>query len=84
MEEKHSRVFETADLYLTSALVVLLGVEPKLAIHNEKTFAQFKASDELYQAMAAYNRGDTASLFQYATTIKRIRGEFLNMKRFKT
>jgi len=77
----NENVFETPDLYLSSAIVMILNVEPLYTVRNEKTFFGFPVSDELYKSMAAYNAGATLCASQYADTIKRLRAEMYARRR---
>jgi len=70
-------VFETPDLYLSSAIVMILKVEPSYTVRNDKTFFCFPVSDALYKTMGAYNAGRALCAIEYADTIKRLRAEML-------
>lgn len=80
MDLKQKRIFTTSDLYLTAALVLLLKIEPTFDVISGRTLAVFPVSDGLYQAMTAYNSGAEVGAFEFAETIKRIRGEFISRK----
>lgn len=71
------KVFETADLYLTSAITTLLKIEPFFKVIRGKTIFCFVATDELYRAMSVYNAGVALPAIEYAGTIKRLRGEMI-------
>ncbi len=71
------RLFETPDLYLSAALVILLGKEPTFRVVRNKTIFCFPATDELYRAMSVYNAGVPVSAIEFAETIKRLRAEMI-------
>jgi hypothetical protein len=71
------RVFETADLYLSAALVTLLKIQPAFKVIRGKTIFCFPATDDLYRAMSVYNAGVALSAVEYAETIKRLRAEMI-------
>ncbi len=70
-------IFETPDLYLSAALVMLLNIEPAYKVVNGKTLFCFPVSDDLYRAMSLYNAGVRVSASVYAETIKRMRAEMI-------
>lgn len=74
------KVFETADLYLSSAITTLLKIEPIYKVIRGKTIFCFIATDELYRAMTVYNAGVSLPAVEYADTIKRLRAEMLTRR----
>lgn len=74
MKEKN---FETADLYLSSAVSIFLKQQPKFRVENGRTLFVFPISDGLYRAMAEYNNGAPISAYEYAQMIKRLRAEMI-------
>lgn len=70
----------TADLYLASAISILLNTQPNFRGSNGKVLFVFPASDELYKAMNDYNNGIPLNSYEFAQTIKRIRAEMLIRK----
>ncbi len=74
MKEKE---FVTPDLYLSSAISILLNLQPNFKVENGRTLFCFPASADLYKAMTAYNNGIPLSAYEYAEKIKRMRGEML-------
>ena len=80
MKEKD---FETADLYLSSAITILLKSNPTYKVENGRTLFVFPISDELYKAMNAFNNGIQLNAYDYAQTIKYLRAEML-MRRGQT
>jgi hypothetical protein len=71
------RVFETPDLYLSAALVMLLEARPAFKVARGKTIFCFPATDDLYRAMSIYNAGAPLNAIEYAETIKRLRAEMI-------
>lgn len=69
--------FETADLYLASAISILLKSNPSYKVENRRTLFIFPVSDNLYKAMAEYHGGIQLNAFEYAQIIKRLRAEML-------
>lgn len=80
MSDEKYKIFETPDPYLTAAIVVFLKIEPEYIVYKKKTFARFQATDNLYQAMGAYNAGAQVSAIDYADAIKVIRAEFIRRR----
>ncbi len=74
--------FETADLYLSSAIAILLRTQPGYRVENGRTLFVFPISDDLFAVMNAYNNGVSLSAIEYAQMIKRLRAEML-MRRGK-
>lgn len=77
---KQEREFQTGDVYLAAGITVLLGTEPRYLVLNGKTFFGFPATDDLYKAMSAFNGGMALPAIEYATVIKRIRGEAISRR----
>lgn len=67
--------FTTTDLYLASAVSILLQIQPKFKVENNMVLFTFPVSDDLYRAMTAYNSGVSLNAFEFAQTIKKLRGE---------
>ena len=74
MKEKE---FVTPDLYLSSAISILLNLQPTFKVENGRTLFCFPVSDDLYKAMSAYNNGVAVSAYEFAEKIKRLRGEMI-------
>lgn len=74
------KIFETADLYLASAITTLLRTEPSFKVIRGKTIFCFPATDDLYRAMTVYNAGVSLPAVEYADTIKRLRAEMLTRR----
>jgi len=75
--------FETADLYLASAISNLLKSPPNYKVENSRTLFVFPISDDLYKAMNAFNNGIQLNAYEYSQTIKHLRAEML-MRRGQT
>ncbi|OPX95465.1 MAG: hypothetical protein A4E58_02109 [Syntrophorhabdus sp. PtaB.Bin006] len=69
--------FVTADLYLGSAISILLNQQPTFKVENGRTLFCFPVSNDLYAAMVAYNNGIPLNAYEYAEKIKRLRAEML-------
>jgi hypothetical protein len=77
MEQKE---FITPDLYLASAIWILLNLQPTFQVENGRTLFCFPVSDDLYRAMGLYNGGVPISAIEYAEKIKRLRGEMISRR----
>jgi hypothetical protein len=69
--------FETADLYLASAITILLNTPPAFRVEKGRTLFVFPISDDLYKAMNAFNGGIPLNAYEYSLVIKRLRAEML-------
>lgn len=69
--------FETADLYLSAAICILLNTQPNFKVENGRTLFVFPISDDLYKAMNDYNNGIPLNGYAYSQMIKRLRAEML-------
>lgn len=67
--------FETADLYLASAICILLNTQPSFRVENGRTLFVFPISDDLYKAMNEYNNGIPINAYSHAQMIKRLKAE---------
>lgn len=74
MEQKE---YQTADLYLASAICIILNTNPDYKVENGRTLFVFPISDDLYKAMNSYNSGISINVFEYAQMLKRLRAEML-------
>ena len=75
--KKKQTDFETADLYLASAISILLKSPPHYKVENNRTLFVYPISDDLYRAMNAYNNGIPLNALEFAQEIKRQRAEML-------
>lgn len=71
------QAFETADLYLASAVCIINNIMPDFKVKNNKTLFIFPLSDDLYKAMNGYNNGVALNAYGFAQMIKRLRAEML-------
>jgi hypothetical protein len=69
--------FETADLYLSSAICILLNTYPDFKVENGRTLFVFPICDELYKTMNAYNNGALVNAYEYSMVLKRLKAEML-------
>ncbi len=69
--------FITPDLYLSSAICIILETQPKFKIENGRTLFVFPISDDFYKAMNAYNNGIQLNVYDYAQMLKRLRAEMI-------
>lgn len=69
--------FCTYDLYLASALTLLLNIPPQYRVTNGRTIFIFPISDDLYNAVDHYNGGTAINALQYSLTLKRLRSEMM-------
>ncbi len=72
--------FETTDLYLSSAISIILNIQPSFKVENGRTIFVFPVSDDLYRAMSEYNSGAELNAFEFSQNLKRLRAEMI-MKR---
>ncbi|HET6514142.1 MAG TPA: hypothetical protein VFG09_03205 [Thermodesulfovibrionales bacterium] len=69
--------FQTADLYLSAAICVLLGIVPNYKVESNRTLFVFPISNDLYGAMNSYNNGVALNAYEFAQMIKRLRAEMI-------
>lgn len=72
--------FATSDLYLASAVSLLLKIFPEYELAQGKILFHFPKSPELYEAIASYSDGILLNAYEYAFRIKRLRAEMLLRK----
>lgn len=72
MKEK---MFITGDIWLASAISILLNTNPDFKVSNGKTLFIFPASDKTYEAISEYNGGCSLPAYEFAGTIKRLKVE---------
>ena len=78
--ESETEEFITPNIYLSSAISVLLNIQPNFKVENGRTLFCFPVSDDLYKAISAYNNGIALSAYEYAEKIKRLRGEMITRR----
>lgn len=69
--------FITADVYLSSAIAILLKTQPNFKVENKRTLFVFPISDDLYKAMNAYSNGTPINICEYVETLKKMRAEMV-------
>lgn len=74
---KQTNDFETQDLYLASAISILLNIQPSFKVENQRTLFVFPVNDDLYRAMNEYNNGIELNSYELCRMIKRLRAEML-------
>lgn len=77
METAAQKQFISTDLYLSSAICVLLQTQPQFKVENGRTLFVFDVSDALYKAMTDYNSGVAINAFEFTQTLKRLRAEMI-------
>ena len=73
--KESSKIFKTGDVWLASAIAILLNTYPKFTTENNKTIFLFPAGDDTYQAIAGFNSGISMNVFDYAQMVKRLKVE---------
>lgn len=69
--------FITADVYLSSAIAIFLNTQPNFRVENGRTLFVFPISNDLYEAMNAYNNGTPINICEYVETLKKMRAEMV-------
>lgn len=77
---KQVEKFDTKDLWLASALTLLLNISPEYKLESGQTVFVFPKTDMLYKAIAEYNAGVCLPAYTYAQITKRLRSEMLTRK----
>ncbi len=72
--------FVTGDLWLASALTLLLNTYPDFETKNNKVLFIFPNGAKTYKAIADYNSNTPLPVFDYQQTVKRLRGEMIKRK----
>lgn len=72
--------FITGDIWLASAITILLNTNPDFKVSNGKTLFIFPASDKTYEAISEYNGGCSLPAYRYAETIRRLKVEMLTRR----
>ncbi len=76
-----NKTFQTSDLYLSSALNILLQIEPDYRVQNNTTIFCYQMTPELIKAMDFYNGGGSLNAFAFAQNIKRMRGLMIQARK---
>jgi hypothetical protein len=72
--------FETKDLWLASAITLLLNTPPEYKLEGGQTIFVFPKTDAVYKAIGEYNAGVCLPVYTYAQITKRLRSEMLTRK----
>jgi len=72
--------FETKDLWLASAITLLLNTPPEYKLEGGQTIFVFPKTDAVYRAIGEYNAGVSLPVYTYAQITKRLRSEMLTRK----
>lgn len=74
------RDFITADIYLISAIKILLHIEPQYKVQGNRTLGVFPASDALYKALNDFNNGVPINALEFSQVIKKVRSELITRR----
>lgn len=77
---RQQKEFVTGDLWLASALTLLLNTNPDYRVSNGKTLFIFPGDDKTYEAISEYNGGCSLPAYQYAETIRKLKVEMLTRR----
>ena len=77
---KERKEFISGDVWLASALSILLNLYPGFWVSNGKTFFVFPADDATYKAMADFSNGIPINAFLYSETVKKLRVEMFSRR----
>ncbi|GBE37475.1 MAG TPA: hypothetical protein ENH24_00565 [Nitrospirae bacterium] len=80
---ERAKEFTTSDLYLTSAISILLKIKPDFIVKNNRTLFVFQVSNDLYQAMSDFNSGVAINAYDFSQMIKRMRSEMITRRDMK-
>ncbi|HBR17150.1 MAG TPA: hypothetical protein DD725_06030 [Deltaproteobacteria bacterium] len=72
--------FITADIWLASAISILLNTPPEFQVVNHKTLFIFPGDNETYRAISEYNGGCSLPAYLFAATIKKLKVEMLTRR----
>ncbi len=72
--------FVTGDLWLASALTIILKAYPVFSVKNGKVLFKLPDTTDTYRAIAEYNSNSPLPAFEYSQTVKRLRGEMIKRK----
>lgn len=72
--------FVTADIWLASALTILLNTNPDYRVSNGKTLFIFPGDDKTYKAISDFNSGVAINAYEYSQAIKKLKVEMLTRK----
>lgn len=72
-----TKEFVSSDLYLSTAITILLQTQPNFRVENGRTLFVFEVSDALYRAMVDYNSGIEINALEFVQVLKRLKSEML-------
>lgn len=72
--------FITGDIWLASALTILLNTNPNYRVSNGKTLFIFPGDDQTYSAIAEYNSNCNLPVYLYSETVRRLKVEMLTRR----
>lgn len=79
-ENEQSADLELSDLYISSAVSLIVNITPEYTIHDGKVYFRFPRTSAVSEAMVSYNNGIMLNAFDFATRIKRLRAMMLVKK----
>lgn len=77
---KKEKEFVTGDLWLASAISLLLNLYPGFKVENNRTLFIFPGSADTYRAISDFNSGTAINAFLYSQTVKRLKVEMLTRR----
>jgi hypothetical protein len=84
MEENGKRV-NMGDLWVAGAIKVITGLEPEMVNAGGKVLFSFPRTDEVLDAMDAYNSGATVSARDYSVAVRMLKGKmFASLGGYRT
>lgn len=72
--------YTTKDAYLSAFLCLKLDTWPEMILAESHVAFSFSRSDALYEAIAAFNEGETADIQRYTETLRRLRSKMYATK----
>jgi len=70
---KKQKEFITGDIWLASAISILLKIYPEFKVENSKTLFIFPANDDTYRAISEFNSGTAINADEYSQVVKRLK-----------
>lgn len=77
---KKQKDFITGDIWLASAISILLKTYPEFKVENFKTLFIFPASNNTYKAISEFNGGISLNAYEYSQVVKRLKVEMLTRR----
>lgn len=78
--KKQKELFITGDIWLASAISILLKTYPDFRVENNKTLFVFPASDNTYRAISEFSGGIAINAYEYSQTVKKLKVEMLTRR----